>query len=538
MTAPEPTMDGLRDALDRAVRTLGEPPATPSLERPKQAEHGDFSTNAAMLLAKPLGRAPREIAADLEKAIAAEFGDAIARTEIAGPGFINIFLTDGFLEQALDEFDPAPRKARGEKVNIEFVSANPTGPVHLGHARNAAYGDDLARILAFDGFDVTREYYVNDAGSQVENLARSIQARAKGEPVPEDGYQGDYIVELAAEIDGAADLGLEDLKRLAVERMLERIRASLSAFGVEFDVWFSEATLHEGKPSKIEHAFDILEQQGRMFEQEDALWVRTSDLGDDKDRVVKRSDGDYTYFASDIAYYQDKRERGFDHLLYVWGADHHGYVPRLEAACEALGGERKQMELLIMQFVNLVSGGEKVSMSKRAGSFETLDDLIAAVGVDAARWFLVNRSHDTTIEFDLDLATRESSENPVFYVQYAHARIESVLEKAGKKRAEAALAAGQWKGAGDLHPSERALIHDLLAFSDEVSEAAAKRAVHRISSYALELAQSFTAFYRDCQVVGAEPAASESRRLALSHAAQQTLRESLALLGVSAPLQM
>jgi arginyl-tRNA synthetase len=538
MTTPKPSIDGLQAAIGRAIKTFGEAPASPSLERPKQADHGDFSTNAAMLLAKPLGRPPREIAADLELAIAQELGSALAKSEVAGPGFINLFLADSFLEQALAAFEPTGRTPRGESVNIEFVSANPTGPVHLGHARNAAYGDGLARILAFDGYEVTREYYVNDAGSQVANLARSIQARAKGEPVPEDGYQGEYIAEVAAEIDGAGDLDLAQLEPLAVKRMLDRIRSSLDAFGVEFDVWFSEATLHASKPSKVQHSFDVLEQQQRLFEHEDALWVKTSDLGDDKDRVVRRSDGEYTYFASDIAYHQEKRERGFDHLIDIWGADHHGYVPRMKAAYEALGGSPDQLELLIMQFVHLVADGEKVSMSKRAGSFETLDDLIAAVGVDAARWFLVNRSHDTTIEFDLDLATSESSENPVFYVQYAHARIESVLRKAGADRSQAAIDPGAWQGAGPLHESERALIHCLLAFPGEVSEAAEKRAVHRIATYALTLAQAFTAFYRDCQVVGAEPVASESRRLALSSAAQRTLRESLALLGVSAPDQM
>jgi arginyl-tRNA synthetase len=538
MSTPKPSLDGLRAALDRAVRTLAEPPAAPSLERPKQVEHGDFSTNAAMMLAKPLGRPPRDIAADLEQAIAHELGPALAKSEIAGPGFINLFLADSFLDRALGELEPAPHRPRGETINIEFVSANPTGPVHLGHARNAAYGDGLARILAFDGYDVTREYYVNDAGSQVANLARSIQARAKGEPVPEDGYQGEYIAEVAAEIDRAADLDLEQLQPLAIAHMIDRIKRSLDAFGVTFDVWYSEATLHDGDPSKVEHAFDILQQQKRLFEADDALWVRTSELGDDKDRVVRRSDGEYTYFASDIAYHEDKRERGYDRLIDIWGADHHGYVPRMKAAYEALGGDREQLELLIMQFVNLVSDGEKVSMSKRAGSFETLDDLIAAVGADAARWFLLNRSHDTTIEFDLDLATKESSENPVYYVQYAHARIESVLQKAGTGLVAESLDPKTWAGAGDLHPSERALIHHLLSFSDEVSEAASKRAVHRIATYALELAQSFTAFYRDCQVVGAEPAGSQARRLALSSATQKTLRESLSLLGVSAPEEM
>ncbi|HWI22464.1 MAG TPA: arginine--tRNA ligase [Baekduia sp.] len=534
----ESTIEGLRSAVQRAVLTLGQPAAAPTLERPKQADHGDFSTNAAMLLAKPLGRPPREIASDLVGALADELGDVLAKTEIAGPGFINLFITDDFMEAALATFEPAPRPPTGATVNIEFVSANPTGPVHLGHARNAAYGDALARILSFDGSTVTREYYVNDAGSQVANLARSIQARAKGEPVPEDGYQGEYIAEVASEIAGAANMPLDELRPIAVERMLSRIRASLDAFGVEFDVWYSEAELHSGSPSPVEHSFAVLEEHGRLFEQDQAQWVRTSDLGDDKDRVVRRSDGEYTYFASDIAYHQDKRERGFDRLIDVWGADHHGYVPRMKAAYEALGGDREQLELLTMQFVNLVSDGVKVSMSKRAGSFETLDDLIAAVGADAARWFLLNRSHDTTIEFDLDLATKQSNENPVFYVQYAHARIASILEKAGTARVTEAQDVEAWLHATEFHASERALIHHLLAFPAEVTEAATRRAPHRIATYALELAQAFTAFYRDCQVVGAEPAGTEARRLALAVASQSTLRAALTLLGVSAPDRM
>jgi arginyl-tRNA synthetase len=304
---------------------------------------------------------------------------------------------------------------------------------------------------------------------------------------------------------------------------------------VSFDVWFSEAALHEGDPSPVEQALDLLRRAGRIFEQDGAVWLRTSDLGDDKDRVIRRSDGEYTYFASDIAYHRDKRERGFDHLIDVLGADHHGYVARMGAAYEALGADRDQLELAIMQLVNLVADGERVSMSKRAGSFETLDDLIDTVGVDAGRWFLINRSHDTTIEFDLDLAARESSENPVYYVQYAHARIASVLRRAASEGHAGSASDGD---AAELHPSERELIHKLLAFQDEIAEAAERRAVHRVPSYALELAQAFTAFYRDCQILGAQPAATEIFRLDLADATRRALARCLELVGISAPDEM
>ena len=524
----------LRAALDRAVGGLSDVPVEPTLERPKQTGHGDFATNAALLLTKPLGRPPREIADDLAARLRAELGAALEQVEVAGPGFLNLFLADAWFVAALDRLQVQPRPSRGVKVDVEFVSANPTGPLHLGHARNAAFGDALSRLLEFDGWDVAREYYVNDYGSQVVNFAKSVQARARGEEVPEDGYRGEYVGELAGVIDGAEAMDLEQLGLIAVERMLERIRATLERFRVHHDVWFSERSLHEGSPSELDHALDVLRAQGQLYEDDGALWVRTTDFGDDKDRVVVRSSGEHTYFGSDIAYAVNTRERGFARMIKVWGADHHGYVVRNKAAYRALGGDPDDLELLIMQFVHLAEGG---SMSKRTGSFETLDDLVEAVGVDAARWFLLNRSHDTTIEFDLDLAVQESSENPVYYVQYAHARIASVRRKAGEERVNAAQAAGR-DGLPELHPSERALVLKLLAFGDEAAEAAERRAPHRISAYALELAQAFTAFYRDCQVVGAEPDVLESFRLALCVASQDVLARSLGLLGVSAPDEM
>ncbi len=545
-------VDELRAAVERAASaTAGEdapaPKSRPTLERPRQAEHGDYATNAAMLLAPVMRAKPREVADRLADALRDRLGGALDHVEVAGPGFLNLFLSDAWYADALahvleagDRFG-ACGAGEFQDVDVEFVSANPTGPLHVGHARNAAFGDALARLLSFVGHDVTREYYINDFGSQVLNLGRSVQARARGEDVPEDGYNGDYVATLALEIEDAATRPVELVAADAVAMMIERIRASLHAFGVEFDVWFSERSLHETKTgtdvSGVQHGFDVLAERGHTYVSDGALWLRTTDFGDDKDRVLRRSSGDHTYFASDIAYAQNKRERGFDHMIYVLGADHHGYIGRMKAAYRALGGDPDKLDLLIMQFVHLVRGGEKVSMSKRSGEFVTLDDLVEEIGVDAARWFLLNRSHDTTIEVDLELAKSESSENPVYYVQYAHARIAQVLAKAGAERVDAALAAPAAAGLS-LHPSERALVSKLLAWPQEVTEAAERRAVHRLASYALELAQAFSAFYRDCRVVGAETPELESFRLALAVATQRTIARALDLLGVSAPEAM
>jgi arginyl-tRNA synthetase len=527
----------LRAAVQAASESLaGESVAgrpAPTLERPKKAEHGDYSTNAAMLLAPVLKAPPRDVAERLGSELEARLGDRLDRVEVAGPGFLNLFLGDGWfgdcLRQVLgegDAFGGGGARER-EKVNVEFVSANPTGPMHAGHARNAAYGDALARLLELHGHDVTREFYVNDYGSQVRRFAESIRARARGEEPPDDGYRGDYVADLASLDDG---VDLDALGQAAVTAMVERMRASLERFGVTIDEWFSERTLH---PLAVEHTFELLEKQGHAYRSEGALWLRTTTFGDDKDRVLVRSTGEHTYFASDIAYHENKRERGFDRLIDVWGADHHGYVPRMKAMFAALGGDPDRLDLLIMQFVHLVShDGERSSMSKRSGEFVTLDELVDEIGVDAARWYLLARSHDTTIELDLDLAKAESAENPVYYVQYAHARIESVLAKAGS----AGTDFGELAAA--LDPAERALVKKLLAFGLEIEEAVDRRAPHRIATYALELAQDFTAFYRDCRIAGAEPAEVERFRIALSVAARRTIARSLALLGVSAPEAM
>jgi arginyl-tRNA synthetase len=555
VSGPAHPVDELRAGVERAASAVAGadapggvgPKSRPTLERPRQAEHGDYATNAAMLLAPLLKAPPRDVADRLAQELQSGLGGAVDRIEVAGPGFLNLFLSDAWYADALGHvLDAGERFGAGgarryQNVDVEFVSANPTGPLHVGHARNAAFGDALARLLSFVGHDVTREFYINDYGSQVANFGRSVQARARGEEVPEDGYVGQYVATLALEIPAAATRPVDEVGAEAVAMMIERARESLHAFGVAFDVWFSERSLHDGDPSGVQHGFDVLEQQGHTFRADGALWLRTTDFGDDKDRVLERSSGEHTYFASDIAYAQNKRERGFDHMIYVLGADHHGYIGRMKAAFQALGGDPNALDLLIMQFVHLVRGGEKVSMSKRAGEFVTLDDLVEEIGVDASRWFLLNRSHDTTIEVDLELATSESAENPVYYVQYAHARIAAVLRKAGEARVDEALGAMTGSAAVpgiELHPSERALVQKLLAWPQEAVEAADRRAVHRIASYALELAQAFTAFYRDCLIVGAQPPALETFRLGLAVAAQRTIARALDLLGVSAPSEM
>jgi arginyl-tRNA synthetase len=520
--------------------------AAVKLERPPRAELGDYSTNAALLLAPRLESSPREVAVRLGAALEARLGGALERTDVAGPGFLNLFVSDRWLTDALGgviaagarfgAVEPADSGASeaGESINLEFVSANPTGPVHIGHARGAAYGDTLARLLSFRGFDVTREFYVNDYGSQVRKLGESVRALALGEPVPEDGYHGDYVATLVAS-DRARTLDIDELSREALAACLAQIRVSLERFGVSFDVWFSERSLHDG--GAVEASLARLADLGETYSQEGALWLRTTARGDDRDRVLIRSDGQPTYFCSDIAYLENKRSRGFDRLVYVWGSDHHGYEPRMKAAWEALGGNRDAVDLIAFQFVHLVGGGgPRTAMSKREGEYVTLDELVERVGVDAARWFLLARSHDTPVELDVELATRQSSDNPVYYVQYAHARIASMLAKLEPGRAERAL--GALVAVEPLHPSERTLLKRLLAFPNDLAEAVERRAAHRVAASALEIAQEFTAFYRDCRVVGAEPYETESLRIAIARAAQQTIATALRLLGVSAPEAM
>jgi arginyl-tRNA synthetase len=513
------------------------------LERPKQAGLGDYSTNAAMLLAPALKMAPRVIAERIGEQLGNLLGDDLARAEVAGPGFLNIFLTDAWYRRTLATLAGAGarlgagRVEAPERILIEFVSANPTGPLVAASGRHAAYGDALARILEHHGHTVAREYYFNDAGNQIRLLGASVRARARHEEIPEGGYQGEYVSDLAAEIADAGERDPDELAHAAVEVLLGEIKGTLERYGVHFDRFFSERTLHTGDPSPLHKALDVLEQAGHIYRSDGAVWLRTTTFGDDKDRVVIRSNGEPTYLAADIAYLQDKRDRGFDRQLMPVGSDHHAYVRELKAAMTALGGDPERVEVPLVQFVHLVAGGEAFAMSKRRGEFVTLDALLDEIGVDATRFFMLQRSQDRTLDLDIELARKQSRENPVYYVQYAHARIASMLARLEPSRREAALGGGRW-GTHALHPSERALIKQLAAFPDEVTEAATRRAPHRIAGYALALAQDFTAFYEQCRVVGAEPAEAEALRIALSATAQQVIALTLALLGVSAPEHM
>jgi arginyl-tRNA synthetase len=541
-------LDELAEAVHRAAAAIrggaGEAPAHVRLDRSKREEQGDYSTNAAMLLAPVLSAPPREIAqrigAELESALAAD----LDRWEVAGPGFLNLFMSDAWQRRALASVLGAGESfGRGgaqpaERILIEFVSANPTGPLVAASGRHAAYGDGLARILEHHGDEVSREYYFNDAGGQIRLLGESVQARARGQEPPEGGYQGEYIADVAAQIPGAADDDVATVAAKAVEILLESIKGTLERYGVHFDRFFSERTLHEGSPSELEQALEILDESGHTYRHEGAKWLRTTTFGDDKDRVVVRSSGEPTYLAGDIAYLQDKRERGFERQLMPVGSDHHAYVRELKAAMAALGGDPDTVEVPLVQFVHLVADGETFAMSKRRGDFVTLDDLLDEIGVDATRFFMLQRSHDRTLDLDIKLAQKQSRENPVYYVQYAHARIASMLRRLGDERVAAGLASGADWGDGELHVSERRLIKKLVSFPGEIAEAAERRAPHRIAGYALELAQDFTGFYEQCKVIGAEPQPVESFRVALSSAAQRTIATSLGLLGVTAPDSM
>jgi arginyl-tRNA synthetase len=539
----DPIADLEQAVLDAAAELVadGKRPEAARLSRPPKPDFGDYSSNVPMLLAPILGEPPRGVAERLGEIVTKRLGDDLDRAEVAGPGFLNLFMSEAWFRQALARTASAGDDyGRGspdqpERIQVEFVSANPTGPANAATGRHAAYGDSLGRILSFAGHDVQREYYVNDYGGQVRRFGASIKARARGEDPPKDGYQGDYVTELAQRIEGAADADTDDLARRGVEMMIGEVRATLERYRVHFDRFFHESSLHEA--GAVERAIELLREHGHVYESDGATWLRTTALGDDKDRVLKRSDGDETYFASDIAYHEDKRERGFDRVIDVWGADHHGHVARMQAVWEALGGEPDRLELVIMQLVNLMEGGQRFQSSKRSGAFVTLDELIDDIGVDAARFFMLQRSHDTTLDLDLKLAREQSQENPVYYVQYAHARIASILRKAGEGRVAEAVGAdlGAVAGAEPLHPSASALLKQLLEFPEEVRLAAERRAPHRMTTYSLEVARSFSAFYRDCQVVGGE---DEDFRIALSVQARRVIATALDLLGVEAPDSM
>ncbi len=539
----------LRGAVDQAARALrdGEPtePA-PSLERPPKPELGDYSSNAAMLLAAPLRDSPRAVAERLRAELERELGAVgdLDRVEVAGPGFVNLFLSDAWYRRALaalvaagDARGPAPT-ASPRRILVEFVSANPTGPLHVGGGRHAAYGDALVRLLEASGHEVEREYYVNDGGGQIERFAESIAARMTGAEIPEGGYEGEYVTELARRLtdEGVDPADLAAVGRRGVELELAAVRATLERFGVRFDTWFSERDIY--RRGEVDSALADLEQRGHTYRSDDALWLRTTSFGDDKDRVLIRSNGEPTYLAADVAYHWDKLQRGFDLLIDVLGADHHGYVARIRAAIAALGADPEAFEVPIMRLVHIVEQGERAQMSKRSGDFVSLDELLDDIGVDATRWFMLWRSHETTVDLDLELARSQSSENPVYYVQYAHARIASILRKAGAAAEQAATGLDLEVPAAAMEPSERALIKRLLEFPEEVREAAARRAPHRICAYSTAVAADFHAFYRDCQVIGAEGEGVERSRLALCLCAKRTIAVALGLLGISAPERM
>ena len=536
----------LRAAIEAAATTLGAGGSEPALERPPKPEFGDYSTNAAMLLAPTLGEKPRAVAEQLATKLRSELGDGLDRVEVAGPGFLNLFLSDGWYREAASALAAAGEQlgrpaatGPGERVLVEFVSANPTGPLTAAGGRHAAYGDSVARLLEACGEAVEREYYVNDTGGQVDRFALSIAARMQGEKVPEDGYEGEYVRELTDRLsaEGARSDDLEELGRRGAELMRAEAEQTLRRYGVEFDNWVSERELH-GAGGAIERALADLRETGHVYASEGATWLRTTSFGDDKDRVLVRSEGESTYYLADIAYHRDKLQRGADRLIDVLGADHHGYVGRLKAGLEALGLDSDRLEIAIMQLVHVVEGGERAQMSKRKGEFVTLDELIDDIGADAARFFMLQRSHDTTVDLDLELARRQSNENPVYYVQYAHARIASILRKAGMGASGRAPGSDVPAATSPLEPAERALIRRLLEFPSAVREAAARRAPHRLCAYAMASAADFHAFYRDCKVVGAAGEGVEAERIRLCLLTKRTIAQALGLLGIGAPDRM
>ncbi|MCL8492784.1 arginine--tRNA ligase [Corynebacterium sp. B5-R-101] len=525
-------------------------PETVTVERPRNPEHGDYATNLALQVAKKAGAQPRELAQWLADALAGN--DAIDEASIAGPGFLNIRLAaaaqGAIVAQVLNagsEFG-SNSTYQGKKINLEFVSANPTGPIHLGGTRWAAVGDSLGRVLEASGADVTREYYFNDHGGQIDRFARSLVAAAKGEPTPEDGYGGDYIKDIAQAVveknpqalEGSDAEVQENFRADGVEMMFAQIKESLHEFGVDFDVYFHENSLFES--GAVEKAIQTLKDNGKLYEAEGAWWLKSTEYGDDKDRVVIKSDGNAAYIAGDIAYVADKFDRGHDLAIYMLGADHHGYIARLRASAQALGYDPEAVEVLIGQMVNLVRDGKAVKMSKRAGTVITLDDLVEAIGVDGARYSLVRSSVDSSLDIDLGLWASQSSDNPVYYVQYGHARICSILRKATDLGFDTA-ALGDAPLDLLTHDKEGDLIRTLGEFPEVVATAATLREPHRIARYAEELAAVFHRFYDQCQVLpkaGEETEPIHSARLALAAATRQVMANALTMVGVSAPEKM
>ena len=557
--APHESLAAAITAAIQGAIAQGELPAelsgTPAitnivLDRPKNRDHGDYATSIALALAKPSGKSPRDVAEIVQRGL--QGNSEIAKIEIAGPGFINITLakaSQGAVVNAiLNEREKFGRVTilSGRKINLEFISANPTGPLHLGHTRWAAVGDALASVLAAGGAEVTREFYINDRGTQMELFGASLRAAARGEARPEEGYQGDYINDLAKlivaqhpeylELDEAA--GVPAFREAGYALQLQQQKDVLDNFGTHFDIWFSERSLHSG--DALSTALNTLKSQGHVYESEGATWLRTTDFGDDKDRVLVKSGGELTYFSSDTAYYLDKRRRGFDICIYMLGADHHGYVGRLKATAACAGDDPEfNIHVLIGQLVKIMEGGQELKLSKRAGTIITLEELVEKVGVDAARYTLIRYPVDTPMVLDIDLLKKRTNDNPVFYVQYAHARISAVLRNADELGLK--YGAAQYKPELLTHERERELLGGLAEYPRVVASAAELRQPHRIARYIEELATLYHGFYNDCRVLpmGDEPASDiHSTRATLCAATRQVIHNGLSLLGVSAPERM
>jgi len=543
----------IKAALERAFKAgslSGQIPAIIKLERPKDRDHGDYATSIALQLAKPAGKNPREVAEIICDLLAGTEG--ISKVDIAGPGFINITLNRADQAELVTTILKATKDygkgsaLAGVRINLEFISANPTGPLHLGHTRWAAVGDSLGRVLSAAGADVKREFYINDRGNQMDLFGASVEAAALGNPIPEDGYQGAYISDLAKEVveSNASITSMPEGQRhpafreAAYALQLKDQQRVLDTFGTHFDVWFSERSLHD--QGAVEHGLEKLRKQGHVFEEEGAIWLRTTDFGDDKDRVLTKSDGSLTYFSSDTAYYINKRERGFDICIYMLGADHHGYVGRLKAIAACAGDDPEyNIHVLIGQLVKIMEGGEEVKLSKRAGTIITLEELVEKVGVDAARYTLIRYPVDTPMVMDIDILKRNTNENPVYYVQYAHARIAAVLRNADELKIPVDLAA--FDSSQLVHDRENELLGALAEFPRVVQSAAELRQPHRVARYLEELAGTYHGFYADCRVLpmGEEnPSPLHTARLLLCASTKQVIKNGLDLLGVSAPERM
>jgi arginyl-tRNA synthetase len=543
----------LKEAISRAIQAnalSGAVPDSIKLERPKDRSHGDYATSIALQISKAMGKNPREVAQVIADQLIGI--DSINKVEIAGPGFINLTLNRASQAQLVETIVAAKdsfgvgKSLSGIKINLEFISANPTGPLHLGHTRWAAVGDALGRVLTAAGAQVTREFYINDRGNQMDLFGQSVEAVALGQPVPDNGYQGDYIKDLAVEVvkenAGIKELAsaerTEAFREAAYKVQLKDQQRVLDVFNTHFDVWFSERSLHD--QGAVEHGVQKLRKQGHVFENEGATWLRTTDFGDDKDRVITKANGELTYFASDTAYYINKRERGFDICIYMLGADHHGYINRLRATAACAGDDPDyNIDVLIGQLVKIMEGGQEVKLSKRAGTIITLEELVEKVGVDAARYTLIRYPVDTPMVMDIDVLKRNTNENPVYYVQYAHARIAAVLRNAAELGA--ILELKDFDPSQLTHDRENELLGVLAEFPRVIESAAQLREPHRVARYLEELAGTYHGFYNDCRVLpmGEEKlTAMHTARLLLCTATKQVLKNGLDLLGVSAPERM